>query len=246
MRLFLSFLAAFCVSGAALAQDAVEVVTEEYAPVAVEAAAEPATDVPGEESSAEVIETIETPVQEAAPEPEPCGAPVNGVALVAAGEVEEDLVARVHEYVQANLFTTVMLLPPMELAEGGLDGQAQAAAAQKKDNYLAVLVLASLEEISHHGASYPEQSVAVINVAALRPDPMDAELYGRRVEKQLMSAGGILLGMEICPNPLCALSAYTDMERLDAKGRNYCPPCQDRVRKILEAKNALLEPGAAQ
>lgn len=245
MRLFLSFFVALCMSGIAQAQDAVEVMTGESAPAVVEAAAE-AVEAPVEESSAEAAETIESPAQEAAPEPEPCHAPVNGVALVTAGDVEADLVARVQAYVQANLFTKVMLLDPMELAEGALDGQAQAAAAQKKENHLAVLVLTSLEGNPHHGASYPEQSVAVINVASLRPEPMDAELYGRRVEKQLMSAGGILLGMEICPNPLCALSAYADMERLDAKGRNYCPPCQDRARKILEAKKALLEPVAAQ
>lgn len=245
MRLFLSFFVALCMSGLVQAQESVEAVSGESAPAVVEAAAA-AVEAAAEESSPEAAGTIEIPAQEAAPEPEPCAAPVNGIALVTAGEVEADLAARVQAYVQANLFTTVMLLEPMELAEGALDGQAQAAAARKKENHLAVLVLASLEGNPHHGASYPEQSVAVINVAALRPDPMDAELYGRRVEKQLMSAGGILLGMEICPNPLCALSAYMDMERLDAKGRNYCPPCQDRVRKILEAKNALLEPGAAQ
>ncbi|MGD9873405.1 MAG: hypothetical protein AB7T27_03955 [Kiritimatiellia bacterium] len=239
MKMFLTVFMAVCMACAVYAQEPAAV--PESVPVAAE---EPAAvaDAPAAEISAPAEAAVET---ESA-EPAPCHAAVKGIALITAGNVEADLVARVQKYVQSELFTTVTILDPMELAEGELDGQAQAAVAKKTDDHLAVLVLVSLEGNTHHGASYPDQSVAVINVAALRPDPMDAELYGRRIEKQLMSAGGILLGMDICPNPLCALSAYENMERLDAKGRNYCPPCQDRVKKILQEKGALLEPVTVQ
>lgn len=234
------FMTVFMVGAVSAQEPAAE--PENAAETAVEQTVVPAA----AETAAEGAASSETVVQQETAEPAPCHVPAKGVALIAAGAVEPDLVDRVQKYVQSELFTKVTVLDPVETAVGGFDEQVETAVAKKTDDHLAVMVLASLEGNTHHGASYPDQGVAVINVAALRPDPMDAELYGRRVEKQLMSAGGILLGMEICPNPLCALSAYDTMERLDAKGRNFCPPCQDRVKKILAGKDALLEPVPAE
>jgi predicted Zn-dependent protease len=95
------------------------------------------------------------------------------------------------------------------------------------------------ESIKAHGTVHNALRTAIVNTRTLKPQDIDTaqgkEKYGRRVEKESMRAVGYLLGMEFCPLPMCALSDYQNDEQLDAKGRNFCPPCQGKMRKALTA-----------
>ena len=52
---------------------------------------------------------------------------------------------------------------------------------------------------------------------------------------------GKAAGLEDCPNPQCAIFLQSNDSDLDMKGRNFCPPCFDRVRAAALAKGAKLQ-----
>ncbi|MBU1692363.1 MAG: hypothetical protein KJ726_07965 [Verrucomicrobia bacterium] len=168
------------------------------------------------------------------PEPAPVPAVERAIALVAVGDVDPALAERVRAFAQENLALPVRLLAPREAAPAASlneIGEAAGAAMGEADVCLVVLA-APLEDFPNHGILMPEAKTALVNVQALRPEDGDAEQYGRRIEREVMMSIGLLLGLEPCPNPQCAMWIYATDEELDAKGRNYCPPCLDRVQKL--------------
>jgi hypothetical protein len=181
---------------------------------------------------------------EAAEAPKP--AAEKAVSLVAVGAVDDALVMRVTEFVRANLDVPVRLLSAQEATAESLDGEAQAAAkAMGPDDVCLIALVAPKTASDAHGVMLADQRVAVINVTALKPAGDDAETYGRRVEKEVMQGLGMLLAMPRCPNPQCAMSPYGSTEELDAKGRNFCPPCLDVFAKCAGEKGLVIKPKAA-
>jgi predicted Zn-dependent protease len=88
-------------------------------------------------------------------------------------------------------------------------------------------------------AVYADRAVAILGMEPLataesvKADTLD-EMHARRVEKQVVRAFGLLLGLEPCPLTRCALSQYRGKGALDAKGRTLCPPCSEKAWKRLE------------
>lgn len=61
------------------------------------------------------------------------------------------------------------------------------------------------------------------------------ESYARWVERNTMRAFGLLVGVKVCPNPQCAMSAYqVKANTLSVLGRNYCPVCRKSFRERVE------------
>ena len=170
----------------------------------------------------------------AAPAAEPA------IVLVAVGEVDPAVAERVRAFAQENLALPVRLLAAREATPAGSlneIGEAARAAMGEADVCLVVLAL-PLEEFPNHGIMLPESRTAVVNVRALKPEDNDAERFGRRIEREAMLSIGLLLGLDPCPNPQCAMWLYSNNEELDAKGRNYCPPCLDRAQKLALEKGS--------
>lgn len=167
------------------------------------------------------------------------------IALVTAGAVDGALVARVKGFAETNLQVPVRLLAAQEATAETLDQEGQVLAKQMgPDDVCLVALVAPAAEAKAHGVMLPEQRVAVVNMTVLKPAGDDAETYGRRVEKEVMQGVGMLLGMPQCPNPQCAMSPYSTGEELDAKGRNFCPPCLDAFAKSAASKGLVIKPSA--
>lgn len=213
--------------------DAPAAVPLELAPVAEAPAPEVAPVTAPTPAEAMPIEAVAAPA-EAAP------ASATYIALVAAGPVDAALVERVRGFASANLANAgVKVLPAQESVES-LGAEIDAlAAAKPADAVCVVALVAPAVEDATHGIFRPDLGVAVVNVAALKAIGGDEETTARRIEKNVMQSVGMVLGLEPCPNPQCALWAYNDAEQLDLKGRNFCPPCQERSKKILLEKGVL-------
>jgi predicted Zn-dependent protease len=62
------------------------------------------------------------------------------------------------------------------------------------------------------------------------------ELYKWRVNKQVLKAAALALGLKKCPFPRCCLSPDYDDARIDEKGRNLCPPCWNKMYDLMKSK----------
>lgn len=171
---------------------------------------------------------------EAAPAQSPAG---KSIALVAVGPIDSALVDRVVEFVRLNTALNIRVLPAMDVTGDTLDAIAAEAAKAMVPNDAALIVLADpAADIKPHGVSLPDIRVAVVNVKSLKPAHGDAETFARRIEREVMQGIGMQLGMPACPNPQCAMWSYSTDEELDAKGRNYCPPCMEILQNAAKAK----------
>jgi hypothetical protein len=171
----------------------------------------------------------------------PPTAPATAVAIVPVGAVDVALAERVRAFVEENTAVQTRLLPARDVAGKTLDEEGAAAAALVGDGVMClVAIVEPTEDVKPHGVLLPEQHVAVVNAKSLRPADGDAEKFARRLERETMQSIGMLLGLEPCPNPQCALWQYTTDEELDTKGRNFCPPCLEKVQKAAREKGVKL------
>jgi hypothetical protein len=163
------------------------------------------------------------------------------IAFVRVGDVDEALFGKIVEFVQMNSAIPVRVLPAAPAAGGALDEEARAAAKLIGDDVVGlVAMIAPADPVGTHGVFLPDIRVAVVNVPALKPEDNDAEKHSRRLEREAMQSLGMLLGVPSCPNPQCAMWPYQTDEDLDMKGRNYCPPCLEKIQKAAKEKGLTL------
>jgi hypothetical protein len=159
------------------------------------------------------------------------------IALVAVGPVDSALMDRVVAFARENTALNIRVLPAMEVTGDTLDAVALVAVkAMGPDDAVMVVLAEPSTDIPAHGVNLPDSRVAVVNVKSLKPANGDAETFARRVEREVMQSIGMQLGMPACPNPQCAMWSYSTDEELDAKGRNYCPPCMEAMHKAAKEK----------
>ena len=159
------------------------------------------------------------------------------IAFVMVGPVDSALMDRVVTFARENTALNIRLLPAMEVAGHTLVAMAVEASRAMGPEDAALVILAEPSmDIPAHSVFLPDKRVAVVNVKSLKPSNGDAETMGRRVEREVMQGIGMLMGIPACPNPQCAMFQYTTDEELDAKGRNYCPPCLGAVQNAAKEK----------
>lgn len=168
-----------------------------------------------------------------------------GVALVAVGAVDAALVERVRAFVEHNLALPVRVAAPLEPdAESATlsDVMTRVAAALTSADVCVVGVVQPGFDAAEHSIYDYEKRAGVINARILAPDPEDAELFGRRVEKLVVRSYGLLLGGELVPMPYSALYPYQNLQELDQIARTLDPPSLVRVqRNAVEQGVRLLE-----
>ena len=161
-----------------------------------------------------------------------------GMAMVRVGAVDEALAERARLFAEENLHMRVEMLPPQELKGESLDDAGRSVSGLADRKYAGLIVLAAPEgTIGAHGVSLLEERVVVVNVKALEPQDGDGEKFGRRLERAVMRSAGMLMGLQACPNPQCALWSYSTVEQLDETSRNFCPPCQEKFMEMMKEKN---------
>jgi hypothetical protein len=84
------------------------------------------------------------------------------------------------------------------------------------------------------------QPISVVNLTVIKDmvkvegnDTETNEQYLRFTEKESMRAVGSLLGLKPCPNPYCAMNGGESKPVSRVLARNYCPPCQGEMDKVL-------------
>jgi hypothetical protein len=155
------------------------------------------------------------------------------VALMVLGDQQEELVARVKDWAEENLAIPVPVLPAQpekELASFVEVADYGNTLLEADRLGLVVLWRGSGDETSH-GAFYPEQRVAIVNLNALMTEGTDQEVVERRIERQVIRGICLNMGLEPNPNPHSAMFNYSTMEELDAIGRNLDPPWLMRLQE---------------
>lgn len=155
------------------------------------------------------------------------------VGVMIVGEANDALVARATAWAEENLAIAVPVLatdPDIKLAT--FNEVAEHVGAQREDDRLGVVVLwRPSSDIMNHGAFFPEQRVAVVNLQAMFSGEADQETKERRVERQVIRGICFCMGLEPNPNPQSAMFNYGTMEELDAIGRNLDPPWLMRLQE---------------
>ena len=82
-----------------------------------------------------------------------------------------------------------------------------------------------------------DQPFALLNMSTLmRDDPgrtPTSKVVLRRVEKESLRAISALVGLPKCPTIFCASHRHKDIDELDAKSYNFCPPCRLKIEDLL-------------
>jgi hypothetical protein len=161
----------------------------------------------------------------------------NRLILIVAGDVDSALVNRVQKFVEGNYGLDIWVAHTPQVWQGTLENQTKEMSKLRSRNEMGIVALAiEPPEISPHGIVDNQHKCAIINLSALKPattTPDWQEKYARRVEKETIRAVGHLLGLPTCVDPHCAMSAYSNEQELDAKGRTLCPPCQHKANVLL-------------
>ena len=155
------------------------------------------------------------------------------VAVVCFGDVDDALAQRAQKWAQDNLAIPVPLLPSVPAAQFATFEEVTAAAtAMMETNRVGLVVLwHPTSSINNHGAHYPELHVAVANLNPMLTPDTDSEKIERRVERQVVRGICMLMGLEPSPNPYSAMFNYSNLEELDAIGRNLDPPWLKRLQE---------------
>ncbi|MBL7076468.1 MAG: hypothetical protein ISS31_03255 [Kiritimatiellae bacterium] len=90
------------------------------------------------------------------------------------------------------------------------------------------------------GGLFRKRGVALLDMNSLKDTAAggsdSSDLLESRVLKESMRSFGFLLGLKDCPWPRCCMFPAPNEKDLDAKGRDFCPPCQVKVDRILSGE----------
>ncbi len=169
-------------------------------------------------------------------------APVAGphVSLVTVGKVDPVLSTRVALWIENNLVAVVDKGTMPIKAPYTLETVCAQAIKERDQTALATVVLVG--GLTKHGQThgFVFNRIALVDVDMLHPTDAKKkgweEQFTRRVEKESLAGVSYAMGMPACVFSLCALKPAESMEELDAKGRNLCPPCTQKMEAILGQK----------
>jgi predicted Zn-dependent protease len=163
------------------------------------------------------------------------------IALTMVGVIDTNILSRLQGFLVENLSS------PIRVKAVDLQEKTNSVAEMKTvltsrlaPNDVCLIALVNIpKEMNFREITFSSNDVAILNVWVLQKDsrgqPVDSEAYGRRVEKESMRLIGALLGLPTCVIPQCAMSLPQNDAELDAKGRNFCPPCRDKVQDALKS-----------
>lgn len=161
-----------------------------------------------------------------------------GIAMLTIGKVAPELQHSVKNYIEDQYGVAVTVREAVPTAPDDLKVLKRILADQIRPTDACLLALSALPAVKHQGIVYKEDRLGIVNVSALKPDgegaSSEAELFGRRADKESLRAVALMMGVAPCPFPRCALVVHQNDEQLDFKSRNPCPPCLKTVREKLE------------
>ena len=162
------------------------------------------------------------------------------IALLSFKNVESAVVERIAEHLEKSLQISVRTVKSEDALAGKKKRNKQISVLLQK-NDAAVLVLATEGGTKKKFVvSMESLNAAILDVSRLFadvPSGTDGDAVRvRRVEKEAVRIVSRLLGMKDCPMLRCALYLPQNSKELDQKGRNLCPPCQQKLANLLKKK----------
>lgn len=162
--------------------------------------------------------------------------PPTGLAIAAIGDVSADHMERVRAFVERNTSIETRLLEPQDATGESLSEIVDSLAhLRTPEQACVVLLYAGDPEFEDHTVYRYETGVGIVNAGLMAAE--DEEVYLRRLEKLTMRSVGLLMGVEMVPNPQSAMWTYRTMSDLDAMGRNFDPPSLMRLQEIARRKD---------
>jgi len=169
------------------------------------------------------------------------------VALVAFGDVDDALVIRAQKWAEHNLAIEVPVLPAQPTVQlGTFDEVAQNAELLMETNRLGLVVIwRPSSDVNNHGASFPDKRIAIANLNPMFTEGTEPEVIERRVERQVIRGICHVMGLEPSPNPMSAMFSYSNLQELDAIGRNLDLPWLQKLQNRLVEKGIRINPDSA-
>jgi hypothetical protein len=157
--------------------------------------------------------------------------------LVAVGDVSNELRLRVVSHLEESLFCRVSSSTSHVSLAGSPLLLREAIEPMTGQSVFGVVAIVNSEtNAAYEHAIELSDRMAFVVIQRLYGQTGDArdpaEIMARNVEREACFAGARLLGMPPCPMPLCALC-----ENPEDKGRNLCPPCQGKLKELLQSKS---------
>ena len=173
-------------------------------------------------------------------DPAACTEP--GIVLACMGGKDVDFCKRLSNYVQESFSC------PTRLARGpeGIEALPRAEQAEKLAALMGkkdVGVLAwcdQPEETAFKDELFKESRIGMVNVATVETIEKEGvsadEQHARMVERACVREVGLLIGLQDCPWPRCAMHVVPEESPHNIRGRNLCPPCHGKAMKLLNEK----------
>jgi len=163
------------------------------------------------------------------------------IAIAAVGNPDSSMVTSTASWIRRSCRCDVNVKSPVSAVQSSPKGELEYLAGQlKQDDVFLVALVDVPEDVTFRKGIFKSNNVALLNVWALRPARILEtqslrDQYAGRVLKEAMYAVGALLGLGECPNPQCVMSTWENDAQLDAKGGNFCPPCDAKAEKLFKA-----------
>ncbi len=164
-----------------------------------------------------------------------------GIAIIALRGVEEGVTSAIQEHLESSLHVSVRVVTSKEKLRKKEQIKQVSELMEKRDHGAIVLADSGGTKKKFVVALKPLKAVILdvkrIQAGASRDvkkENGNVELW--RIEKMATRVAGRLLGMKDCPMLRCALYLPQNSKELDQKGRNLCPPCQQKLGKLLKDK----------
>lgn len=166
-----------------------------------------------------------------------------GLAIAAVGELSGEHQERIRAFVERNSGIATRRIDAPDTAGESLGEILDALADLNSPEHACVVFLYAGDQVFEEHAVYRyESGVGIVNAALMKTD--DEEQYLRRLEKLSMRSVGLLMGVEMVPNPQSAMWSYRTMNELDAMGRNFDPPSLMRLQQQARDRDIPLMKGS--
>ena len=159
-----------------------------------------------------------------------------GIAVVVVGVADDALAAAAAKALKETFHVPVSVKPTQQVLTDNSEKQAQLLAKlMGKDDLCLVALMTVPEEVKFRDYALDSKRVALLNVWALKTgDGSKKDVYEKRVEKESIRMIGKVLGLPVCPLPVCAMCVAASDKDLDAKGVTLCPPCSSKAEKAID------------
>jgi predicted Zn-dependent protease len=160
-----------------------------------------------------------------------------GIAVVVVGVADDALAAAAAKAIKEMFRVPVRVKPMQQALADSPEKQAKSLSKlMGKEDLCLVALFTVPENVKFKDYQLASKHVALLNVWALKSgDGSKKDVYEKRVEKESLRMVGKLIGLPVCPLPICAMSQSANDQALDAKGVTLCPPCISKAQEAIAA-----------